>query len=49
MGDAFDQQNCKVRRGKHELILPLIELELPPDSRNYQLVETYWDWFWHWR
>jgi hypothetical protein len=39
----------RVHKGKHELILPLIELELSPGSPNYQLVENYWDWFWHWR
>ncbi len=49
VGDAFDGIFCTVRKGKHELILPLIELELPPESPNYQLVENYWDWFWHWR
>ena len=49
MGDAFDGIFCKVRKGKYEVILPLIELELPPESPNYELVENYWYWFWHWR
>ena len=49
VGDAFDGIFCKVHKGKHEVVLPLIELDLPPDDPNYQLVEQYWDWFWHWR
>ena len=49
VGDAFDGIFCKVCKGNHEMILPLIELELPPDDPNFQLVEHYWDWFWHWR
>ncbi len=49
VGDAFDGIFCKVQKGDHEMILPLIELELPPDDPNFQLVEHYWDWFWHWR
>ncbi len=48
-GDEFDGIFCKVRKGTWERSLPLIELELPPDGPNYQLVEDYWDWFWHWR
>ena len=49
VGDVFDGIFCKVLKGKHELVLRLIELELPLDSPNYQLIESYWDWFWHWR
>ena len=49
LGDDFDGTFCKVRKGKHERNLPLIELELPPSDPNYSLVEHYWDWFWHWR
>ena len=49
VGDAFDGIFCKVLKGNHEMILPLIELELSPESPNYHLVESYWDWFWHWR
>ena len=47
LGDEFDGIFCKVRKGEHERKLPLIELELPPDDPNYELVERYWDWFWH--
>ena len=48
-GDVFDGIFCKVRKGACEKDLPLIELELPPEGPNFQLVENYWDWFWHWR
>jgi hypothetical protein len=49
VGDAFDGIFCKVRKGTHEVILPLIELDLPSHSPNHELVENYWNWFWHWR
>jgi hypothetical protein len=49
LGDALDGIYCKVHKGKQRLVLPLIELELPPDSPNYHMVESYWYWFWHWR
>jgi hypothetical protein len=29
--------------------VPLIELEIPGDSPNFQLIEDYWHWFWNWR
>jgi hypothetical protein len=48
-GDPFDGILCKVRKGGCEVNLPLIELELPPDSPAYHLVEHFWYWFWHWR
>ena len=48
-GDEFDGIFCKTRKGKYELKLPLIELELPQDSPNCQLIEDYWYWFWNWR
>jgi hypothetical protein len=48
-GDPFDGILCKVRKGGREVDLPLIELELPPNSAAYHLVEDYWYWFWHWR
>jgi hypothetical protein len=31
------------------LKLPLIELELSPNSPNSQLIEDFWFWFWNWR
>ena len=49
LGDEFDGIFCKVVKGKQERLLPLIELQLPPDGPNFHLVEHYWDWFWHWR
>ncbi len=48
-GDVFDGIFCKTRKGKYELKLPLIELELPQDSPNCRLIEDYWYWFWNWR
>ena len=40
---------CKTRKGKHEVNLPLIELEIPQDSPNFQFIDDYWYWFWNWR
>lgn len=47
LGDEIDGVFCKVRKGQYERNLPLIEMELPPDDPNYQVVERYWDSFWH--
>jgi hypothetical protein len=47
--DEFDGIFCKTRKRKHEVNLPLIELEVPHDSPNFQLIEDYWYWFWNWR
>ena len=49
LGDGFDGIFCKTRRGKYEINLPLIELEVPEDSPDFQLIEDYWYWFWNWR
>jgi hypothetical protein len=49
LGDEFDGIFCKTRKGKYELNLPLIELELPQGSPNCQLIEDFWYWFWNWR
>jgi hypothetical protein len=48
-GDEFDGIFCHTRKGKYELKLPLIELELPQDSSNCRLIEDFWYWFWNWR
>jgi hypothetical protein len=48
-GDEFDGIFCKIRKGKYELKLPLIELELPQGSPNCRLIDDYWYWFWNWR
>ncbi len=47
--DEFDGILCKTRKGKYEVTLPLIELEISQVSSNFQLVEDYWFWFWNWR
>ena len=47
--DEFDGIFCKTSKGKYEINLPLIELELPADSPNFQFIEDYWYWFWNWR
>jgi hypothetical protein len=47
--DEFDGIFCMTRKGKYELKLPLIELELPQGSPNCQLIEDFWFWFWNWR
>ena len=47
--DEFDGILCKTSKGKYEINLPLIELEVPDDSPNVQFIEDYWYWFWNWR
>jgi len=47
--DEFDGIFCKTRKGKYEVNLPLIELHVPHDSPDFQLIEDYWYWFWNWR
>lgn len=49
LGDGFDGLFAKTRKGKYEINLPLIDLELPDDSPNFQFIEDYWYWFWNWR
>ena len=49
LGDGFDGIFCKTNKGKYEINLPLIELEVPDDSPNFQFIEDYWHWFWNWR
>lgn len=49
LGDGFDGIFSKTSKGKYEINLPLIELEVPDDSPNFQLIEDYWFWFWNWR
>ncbi len=49
LGDEFDGIFCKTRKGAYDLNLPLIDLHLPEDSPNFQLIEDYWYWFWNWR
>ena len=40
---------CKTRKELFEIDLPLIELEIPQDSPNFQFIEDYWYWFWNGR
>jgi hypothetical protein len=47
--DTFDGIFCKTHKGKYEINLPLIELEIPQDCPNFQFIEDYWYWFWNWR
>ena len=49
LGDAFDGIFSRTSKGKYEINLPLIELEVPDDSPNFQFIEDYWYWFWNWR
>ena len=49
LGDGFDGIFCKTRKGKYEINLPLIELELPDDNPNFEFIEDYWYWFWNYR
>ena len=49
LGDGFDGIFTKTAKGKYEINLPLIELELPADSPNFQYIDDYWYWFWNWR
>ena len=47
--DEFDGIFCKTRKENFEVNLPLIELEIPQDNPNFELIEDYWFWFWNWR
>ena len=47
--DKFGGIFCKIRSEKYEINLPLIELEIPQGSPNFQFIEDYWYWFWNWR
>jgi hypothetical protein len=48
-GDGFDGIFCKTRKGKYDVHLPLIGLEVPDDSPNFQFIADYWYWFWNWQ
>jgi hypothetical protein len=49
LGNMFEGVFCKATKGKYEVNLPLIELEVAHDSPNFQLIEDFWYWFWNWR
>ena len=47
--DEFDGIFCKTCKAGFEVNLPLIELEVPKNSPNFQMIEDYWYWLWNWR
>jgi hypothetical protein len=47
--DEIDGIFCKTCQGDFEVNLPLIELHLPENSPNSQLIDDYWYWMWNWR
>jgi hypothetical protein len=49
LGDEVDGIFCKIRKGKYEINLPLVELHVAPDSANSQLIDDYSHEFWNWR
>ena len=49
ISDEFDGIFCKTRKGTFWVNLPLVELEVPQESPNFQMIEDYWYWFWNWR
>ncbi len=38
-----------VRADSAAIDVPLIELEVPVEHANAELIEDYWYWFWNWR
>jgi len=38
-----------VRADSAAIEVPLIELEVPVEHANAELIEDYWYWFWNWR
>jgi hypothetical protein len=49
LGDEFDGIFCKIRKGDFEVNLPLVELNVPDEDPDFQLIEDYSFWFWNWR
>ncbi|MEN6448959.1 MAG: calcium-binding protein [Thermoguttaceae bacterium] len=47
LGDECDGIFCRTRKGSFEVNIPLIELHVPQDGPNFQLIEDYWYWFWN--
>lgn len=48
-GSAVDGIFGKVRSGDREAIEPLIDLYMPEESSDFQIVDDYWFWFWNWQ
>jgi hypothetical protein len=49
LGDEFDGIFCRTGDDNFAVNLPLIELRVPENSSNSQLIEDYCYWFWNWR
>jgi hypothetical protein len=49
VGDEIDGIFCRVWKAGFEVNLPLLELEVPQDSPDSQLIADYRSWFWNWR
>lgn len=49
LGDEFDGIFCRTWKAGFEVNLPLVELEVPQDSTDFQPIEDYRHWFWNWR
>jgi hypothetical protein len=49
VGDEIDGIFSRVWKAGFEVNLPLLELEVPQDSPNSQLIADYRRWFWNWR
>ena len=46
---GFSGLHCRVRRQTLEVILPLIDLQVPEAHPSFQKIEDFWYWFWNWR
>jgi hypothetical protein len=49
VGDEIDGIFCRTQKAEFEVNLPLVELDVPKGSPNFQMIEDYWDWFCNWR
>lgn len=49
LDEMLDGILCKTRKGKYEINLPLIELQVAHDSPNFQLIDDFWYWLWNWQ
>ena len=47
-GDVSRGLFCLARDPECVARLPLVDLEVPEDDPNFQLVEDYWYWAWNW-
>jgi hypothetical protein len=49
LGDEFDGIFCQTRKGTYRVNLPLVELCVPAEDANFQLIDDFCHWFWNWR